>query len=97
MKELIAKKSWLGLEGHVFPGNEFTASSPEREKELIESGRAVYADESKESKESKEDKEVKGGSTPPEATGKSDETFETKAPKRKRRTKAQIEAEKEDK
>lgn len=97
MESLIAKKSWVGMEGSIKRGDEFTPVNKDREKELIDSGRAVYASENK----SVEVKEVKGGSAPDKEENKDVEVkkvevTETKEkPKRKRRTKAEIEADKE--
>lgn len=98
MSELIAKKNWIGAEGKISRGQSFEAKNKEREKELVESGRAVYATESK----SVEVKETKGGSTADKSEkkdvetkeSKPTETKEQKPAKRKRRTKAEIEADK---
>lgn len=93
MTKLIAKKNWIGAEGKVFRDQEFEAKTKEREKELVESGRAVYASEVK----SVEVKETKGGSTPEQSDKKDVETKEVKpaeTKRRKRRSKAEIEADK---
>lgn len=97
MSNLIAKKNWIGLEGKVSRNDTLEDVSEERAKELIDSGRAVYADENK----SVEVNEIKGGSTPDKAENKDIEVKKVepaetkeKPARKKRRSKAEIEAEK---
>jgi len=87
MKELTALKNWKGSEGFVKRGDSFTASTNEREKELIKSGRAIFLNENK----SLEVKETKGGSTPDKIENKDFEIKEKKAPVKRAKAKPKTE------
>ena len=90
MSKLIAKKNWVGIEGRIFRGQEFYAFDSVREDELVNSGRAIYASKSSDFKGSLETIEINGGSKPSDVEVKD-------KPKRKRRTKSEIELDKETK
>jgi len=93
MSKLISKRSWVGLEGTVKRGEVVEVNCNLRCKELISSGRAVLFSENK----SIEVKETKGG---PQANNSDNKDIEIKelkpseTKKRKRRTKAEIKADK---